>query len=97
MPMNNDNTYNLTVTWGKFLFNYDTDGNLLPEPELRWGWKGTATIITNLTHSVVVPNGWTYSTPPQGTFYRVETVQYTWLDMQTAISALALFWLNPST
>ena len=95
MAMDNNTTYNLTVSWGQYLFDHNLAMEPIDPPVLAWGWKATATIIYNSLPIPNYPTGWFASTPLQGNYTRIEATAYTWSEMSYKISALDEYW-DPS-
>lgn len=96
MAMNQNYTYNLTVTWGKFLMNVGEDSSPLDPPELKWCWHAVATIIKPYNSAYVLPTGWTLLNNDNNEVNSIECNAYTWSTMASFISNLSIFW-DPSS
>lgn len=97
MAMINTCTYNLSVTWGKYMFNFAQDSSALNPPEARWGWKAIATVIQPNQASITPPTGWNYTEPLGANILVIECLTYSWADMLNKIALLGTFWEPSNT
>lgn len=88
MAMSNNDTYTLTVMWGKFnVLDIDNDTT-----EQRFCWHAIATHTRFISFSVTVPTGWTNTSPDTAETTTLECYADTWSEMSTKLSVLATFW-----
>lgn len=88
MAMSNNDTYTLTVMWGKYnVLNDDQSATVQ-----RFCWHAIATHIRYTDRVIVVPTGWTDTTPDNVETSTIECYAATWGGMSENLSALVTFW-----
>lgn len=92
MALNQSNTYNLSVTYGRYYTNKNYDGTTSTDYSLKWCWKATATIISPATNTLIVPTYWNNDSPTYGSITTITAIAMYWSYMSTYISELTSFW-----